>query len=84
MHMEEQAIVKLDVREDLKLKNDPFQKIMGAVNALKEGEVLELHAPFKPVPLLSVMGAKGYDHKVTKIESKHWKVHFVKKEGIQK
>ncbi|GGC74481.1 hypothetical protein GCM10007216_01390 [Thalassobacillus devorans] len=80
--MEEQAaIVELDVREDLKLKNDPFHKIMNAVKGLKEGESLLLHAPFKPIPLLKVMAKKGYDHQLEQIDPKHWQVTFFKRAG---
>ncbi len=76
--MENQNIVELDVREDLKLKNDPFHKIMGVVSGLKDGQSFILHAPFKPTPLLGVMKKKGFSNKVEEIDSKHFKVTFYK------
>jgi hypothetical protein len=47
--------VELDVREDLKKKLEPFQKIMAAIQPLAQGDVFILHAPFKPVPLFPIM-----------------------------
>ncbi|RHW42345.1 DUF2249 domain-containing protein [Neobacillus notoginsengisoli] len=79
----EKKIVELDVREDLKNKLEPFQKIMDAVLGLKENDIFILHAPFKPIPLFAVMKAKGFDHDAVEIEKKHWKVTFIKK-GEQK
>ncbi|WP_316569840.1 DUF2249 domain-containing protein [Neobacillus sp. YIM B06451] len=77
----DQKIVELDVREDLKNKLEPFQKIMDAVLGLEENDVFILHAPFKPVPLFAVMKAKGFSHEEEEIEKKHWKVTFTKKGG---
>ncbi|AIM15391.1 MULTISPECIES: DUF2249 domain-containing protein [Neobacillus] len=74
-----QKIVELDVREDLKNKIEPFQKIMDAVKELEKDDVFILHAPFKPVPLFAVLKAKGFTHDAVEIEKKHWKVTFTKK-----
>lgn len=75
----EQKIIELDVREDLKNKLEPFQKIMEAVKELNNtNDVFILHAPFKPVPLFTVLKAKGFTYKAEEIEKKHWKVIFIK------
>lgn len=71
-------IVELDVREDLKNKLEPFQKIMEAITSLEQGDTFILHAPFKPVPLFAVMKAKGFTHETEAVEKKHWKITFVK------
>lgn len=76
----EQKMVELDVREDIKNKLEPFQKIMEAIKELKGGDVFILHAPFKPAPLFTVLKAKGFEHEVEELEKKHWKVTFTKKE----
>ena len=75
----EKKIIELDVREDLKNKIEPFQKIMEAVKNLKEEDVFILHAPFKPLPLFTVLKAKGFEHEAEELEKKHWKVTFTKK-----
>ncbi|WP_374724156.1 DUF2249 domain-containing protein [Calidifontibacillus erzurumensis] len=73
-------VVELDVREDIKNKLEPFQKIMNAVKDLKEsGDTFILHAPFKPTPLLGVLKAKGFSNNPEQIAEDHWKVTFVKK-----
>jgi len=78
--LENEHVVTLDVREDLKLKKEPFDKIMGVVKQLKEGQVFELHAPFNPLPLHKVMGRKGFEYEAEKIDKRHWKVIYRKKE----
>jgi hypothetical protein len=75
----EAKTVELDVREDLKNKLEPFQKIMGAVKDLNVNDTFILHAPFNPVPLFAVLKAKGFTHESEEIDSKHWKITFVKK-----
>jgi uncharacterized protein (DUF2249 family) len=78
--MENKDYVDLDVREDLRLKKEPFDKIMATVKSLKEGQAFVLHAPFNPLPLHKVLGRRGFEHKAEKIEKKHWKVIYTKKE----
>lgn len=75
----ERKIVELDVREDIKNKLDPFQKIMDAISHLEKKDIFILHAPFKPVPLYAVMKAKGFEHDTEEVDKKHWKVTFIKK-----
>ncbi|WP_070119793.1 DUF2249 domain-containing protein [Bacillus marinisedimentorum] len=70
------SVVELDVREDLLNKREPFQKIMEAVGSLQPEDVFVLHATIKPVPLISLMKAKGYKAESEKIDSKHWQITF--------
>jgi hypothetical protein len=74
----EQRTIELDVREDLKNKIEPFQKIMEAIKDLTDNDIFILHAPFKPVPLFAVLKAKGFTHQAEEIDKKHWKVTFIK------
>lgn len=62
----EKSYIELDVREDLRLKKEPFDKIMGAVKSLKEGQTFILHAPFNPVPLHKVLKEKDLSMKQRK------------------
>lgn len=71
-------IVVLDVRDMLRAKEEPFARIMEAVNALRKDDVLELHATFKPEPLLRVLGKQGFQHAVVEEESDHFVVQFYK------
>ncbi|CAM5218600.1 TusA-related sulfurtransferase OS=Bosea thiooxidans OX=53254 GN=ARD30_06025 PE=4 SV=1 [Bosea thiooxidans] len=51
---------ELDVRPMLRAGEEPFQAIMDAVSALAPGQSLRLIAPFRPVPLFSVMANRGF------------------------
>lgn len=75
----EAKTIELDVREDLKNKIEPFQKIMEAIIGLNTDDTFILHTPFKPVPLFAVLKAKGFTHEAEELDKKHWKVTFVKK-----
>lgn len=78
--MSNREYVELDVREDLRLKKEPFDKIMATVKSLKDGQDFVLHAPFNPVPLHKVLGRRGFEYKAQKIDRKHWKVIYSKKD----
>jgi len=75
-----QTIVELDVREDLLLKKEPFDKIMGAIKQLEPGQAFVLHAPFNPLPLHKLLSKKGFIYEVIKLEKKHWQVTYIQKE----
>jgi hypothetical protein len=49
-------IVALDVREDLRNGHELFSKVIGAVAQMQPDEKRLLIAPFKPTPLISVLG----------------------------
>lgn len=70
------AFVELDVRPILRSGGEPFQQIMETVAALAPGQGLRLFATFKPVPLFSVLGSKGFSHEATELDGGDWKVLF--------
>jgi uncharacterized protein (DUF2249 family) len=53
-------LIKLDVRPDIQSGQDPFQRIMRAIKALNEDEVLQVINIFEPIPLISLLQSKGY------------------------
>jgi uncharacterized protein (DUF2249 family) len=67
---------ELDVREDLRSGNEPFSKIMAAVAALGDDEVLRLRATFEPVPLFTVLGKRGFVHQSEEHGEEDWSVWF--------
>ena len=75
----DRKVVELDVREDLKNKLDPFEKIMDVIRDLKQNDTFILHAPFKPIPLYEVMKGKGFVYETEEIDKTHYKVTFTKK-----
>ncbi|TRM11903.1 DUF2249 domain-containing protein [Lentibacillus cibarius] len=80
----QENMVELDVRQDLAMKKEPFDKIMGTVKSLNNGEGFILHAPFNPLPLHKILKRRGFTYETEKIEKKHWKVTYIKQEGDAK
>ena len=70
------TFVDVDVRPTLRNGGEPFGEIMAAVNALAPGEGLRLLATFKPVPLLHVLGSKGFSYETREIGGGDWEVLF--------
>jgi uncharacterized protein (DUF2249 family) len=70
------SFVELDVRPMLRAGGEPFEEIMGAVSKLRPGQGLRLLATFKPVPLFSVLGAKGFGHEARELADGDWEVIF--------
>lgn len=67
---------ELDVRPMLRAGEEPFQAIMDAVSALVPGQALRLIAPFKPVPLFSVMANRGFAASEQALGGGDWEVTF--------
>lgn len=66
----------VDVRELLRQGGEPFERIMGAASALPAGDVLRVRAIFEPVPLYSVLGARGFEHWTEQLGSEDWRAWF--------
>jgi uncharacterized protein (DUF2249 family) len=74
--MPAEAILELDVREDLRNGREPFSRIMASCGALPAGAALRLRAIFEPVPLYAVMAKKGFTHHTEQHGSEDWSVWF--------
>jgi hypothetical protein len=72
-----EADTVLDVRPDLESGGEPFVRIMEAASAIQPGRILVIIAPFEPVPLYDVLGARGFSHKTAMIAADEWVVRFV-------
>jgi len=70
------SFVELDVRPVLRAGGEPFGEIMAAVSKLQPGQALKLVATFQPVPLFSVLGAKGFSHEARELPNGDWEVLF--------
>jgi len=75
-HPEGAPVVELDVRDDLRRGREPFSRIMSAVAALRDDEVLHLRAIFEPAPLFTVLGKRGFAHESTPHAADDWSVWF--------
>ncbi|WP_293810572.1 DUF2249 domain-containing protein [uncultured Bosea sp.] len=80
---EASPIRELDVRPMLRAGEEPFQAIMDAVGALAPGESLRLIAPFRPVPLFSVMANRGFAASDRPLDGGDWEVLFSPVAGVQ-
>lgn len=69
--------VLLDVRPTLGSGQDPFQKIMATLAALKPGQGLAVRAPFEPRPLFGVLASKGFQGHSTRLADDDWVVEFL-------
>lgn len=70
------STVTLDVRQEIRAGIEPFTKIMKAVAGLQPGQELRLLAPFKPLPLYSVLAQRGFSHREQPIGGDEWEVIF--------
>lgn len=64
----------VDVRPDLRAGREPFAKIMAAAAAVAVGDTLVLYATFKPVPLLGVLKAQGFESEATPLDDGEWRI----------
>jgi uncharacterized protein (DUF2249 family) len=74
--LDEAALVRVDVREDLRQGREPFARIMAAVRGAGPGQVVVLRAPFEPVPLYDVLGRRGLAHWSERHADDDWSVWF--------
>lgn len=76
----DRKITVLDVREMLRAKQEPFQVIMSTVATLGPADVFELHATFRPDPLIRVLGKQGFHAAVVQETEDHFIVQFYKED----
>jgi hypothetical protein len=69
-------VTALDVRPLLAQGEEPFEAIMEAVAGLPPDGVLELTAPFAPVPLYGVLAERGFAHLVEQRGAGEFVVRF--------
>lgn len=72
----EEAIVEIDVREELRAGREPFKRIMVARRRVPPGGCLVVRAIFEPVPLYAVLAAYGFAHHTEKLADDDWRVTF--------
>ncbi|HEX5973432.1 MAG TPA: DUF2249 domain-containing protein [Gemmatimonadaceae bacterium] len=75
-HPPDARVVEVDVRDDLRKGREPLARIMAAVSALRDDEVLRVRAIFHPVPLLTVLGKRGFANESEEHAPDDWSVWF--------
>jgi uncharacterized protein (DUF2249 family) len=66
----------VDVREDIRCGDEPFDRIMQAVAALEGDQELVVVNVFEPVPLYGVLAQQGFSHETTRTAEGDWHVVF--------
>jgi uncharacterized protein (DUF2249 family) len=61
--------IMLDVRQALEEGHDPFKEIMEAAAHVSENHSLLVINTFEPIPLLAILGKKGFGHYTTQLEA---------------
>ena len=77
-NLSEQKTTVLDVRPELEQGGEPFVRIMEAASAITSGATLVIIAPFEPVPLYDVLGARGFSHESKRVAPDEWRVLFTR------
>jgi hypothetical protein len=67
---------RLDVRPILLAGGEPFEEIMAFQNGLQPWEPFELVATFRPDPLISLLGGRGYEAAAEEREDGDWLITF--------
>lgn len=58
---ETKIAIRFDATSILDAGNSPMQEILRISKELGSGDILELKAPFKPVPIMDLLESKGFD-----------------------
>lgn len=68
----------MDVRPEIRRGREPFGLIMQAIGRLKPGQDLKLVAPFRPLPLISMLAGQGFAHEAKELPNGDWEVSFTR------
>ncbi|MHB1343630.1 MAG: DUF2249 domain-containing protein [Thermoleophilia bacterium] len=70
------VVVELDARDMQRRGEDPFYTIMDSARSVEVGESLTLRNTFKPMPLLGVLGKKGFASWAEQLGPEDWLITF--------
>ena len=66
--LQQESMIGLDVCDDIATGNDPFLKIMDAVEQINGSNALKLVNSFEPTPLISILQKRGYTSYVEELK----------------
>jgi len=69
---------RIDISDMLNRGEQPVHEVLSAIKQLEDGKILEVQAPFLPVPLLDKSLSLGYRHWVDKQGNGEYRVYVVK------
>ncbi len=68
----------IDISDMLNAGEQPVHEVLSALKKLKEGEILEIHAPFIPAPLLDKAIGLEYQHWINEVAEDEFYVYFLR------
>lgn len=68
--------VHVDARPLLAQGREPFSVLMAAAARVAPGGLLVVDAPFDPLPLKRLLGAKGFSHETEEVAPDHFCIRF--------
>jgi hypothetical protein len=70
------VLIDVDVRDDLRAGRHPLPRLLAHADALPEGGVLHVRAPFRPLPLVHVLAQRGFAHHSEAFADDDWSSWF--------
>lgn len=74
--LNDELIVKLDVRPTIESGADPFSEIMAVIKTMKSNQILEIINIFEPIPLINILKNKGFDSFTKQITKNEFHTFF--------
>lgn len=71
-------VVELDVRPEIEAGRDPLNLILKKIKPLQTGQILKLINSFEPVPLMLLLGGRGFETYSEKINGNLFYTYFHK------
>lgn len=68
----------IDISEMLNVGEQPVHEVLSALKKLRDEEILEIHAPFIPAPLIDKATGLGYDYWIKEVAEDEFTVYFIK------
>lgn len=72
----EHIVNRIDIREMLRQGDQPVHEVLSQLKKLNEEDILEITAPFIPVPLIDKALSLNYDHWLVEIGKEEFLVYF--------
>jgi hypothetical protein len=75
---EDRVVSELDARGMLAAGEQPVNQVIADLNALGQGDIFQLVAPFMPAPLVDKASSLGISHWVAQNEAQEFVIYFCK------
>lgn len=66
----------IDIRDMFNAGEQPVHEVLSALKKVKESEVLEIHAPFIPAPLINKAISLGYEYWIRDVAEDEFTLYF--------